>query len=165
MTGWHPCVSLLQGIASRCVGIDETESMDEPNLEATPTLAEENQKRARLRIRQAAMGVVSKKGFGATIEEIASQAGVSPRTVFRHYSSHDQLIVAVAKEMFEACARRPFGGVMAPEDDLYGWLEALALTIHSRNAEILGAAFWDLHAPSLEASEAFAEVAVLRREF
>jgi AcrR family transcriptional regulator len=139
--------------------------MDDGPMRSIPTLAEEKQAHARMRIRQAATEVVARQGFGATVEEIAERSGVSPRTIFRHYASHDHLMVAVAKEMFEACGRRPFGGVVSPAPDLRGWLESLALAIHSRNVEILGLAFWDVHAPSLEDSEVLTEVAALRRAY
>ncbi len=109
------------------------------------------------------MEVVAFRGFDATVAEIAEASGVSPRTVFRLYASHDQLIVATVKDMFEASGQ-PTEGVPTPTDDLDGWIEGLALTIHTRNAEILGEAFWDIHAPSRNASEALSEVDALRRE-
>jgi AcrR family transcriptional regulator len=129
------------------------------------SLAEEQRQVTRNRIRQAAMQVVAQRGFDATIEEIARVSGVSPRTIFRHYTSQSNLIISTVKDMFEACGRRPIEGLPSPETDLDGWLAGLGVTIHTRNAEILGKAFWDLHAPDLEESEALAEVSVLRREF
>ena len=111
------------------------------------------------------MVVVAKRGFDATVDEIAQVSGVSPRTVFRHYSSHDRLIVNTVKDMWEACGRRPIEGLPAPTEDLNGWIEGLAVTIHTRNAEILGDAFWDIHAPRHNASEVLNEVDTLRREF
>jgi AcrR family transcriptional regulator len=107
------------------------------------------------------MEVVARRGFDATVEEIAQGSGVSPRTIFRHYASHDRLIVTTVNDIFEACGGR------ADElgDDLDGWIEGLALTIHTRNAEIVGEAFWDIHAPKRNASEPFSEVAALRREY
>ena len=136
------------------------------NSERThPTsLAEEQRQLTRNRIRQAAMQVVAQRGFDATIEEIARVSGVSPRTIFRHYSSQSNLIICTVKDMFEACGRRPIEGLPSPEVDLDGWLSGLGIAIHTRNAEILGEAFWDLHAPDLKESEALAEVSVLRRE-
>jgi len=89
---------------------------------------------------------------------------VSPRTIFRHYVSHDRLIFSTVKDMFAACGRRPIEGLPRPADDLDGWLEGLAVTIHTRNAEILGEAFWDIHGPNCSASEVLAEVGALRRE-
>jgi AcrR family transcriptional regulator len=129
-----------------------------------PSLAEEQKQLTRTRIRRAAMEVVARRGFDATVDEIARVSGVSPRTIFRHYATHHNLIVATVKDMFEACGQRPIEGLPAPQDDLNGWLEGLALTIHTRNAEILGRAFWDIHAPMTDPSSVMAEVAALRRE-
>lgn len=125
------------------------------------------------------MEVVAKSGFDATVEEIAQLSGVSPRTIFRHYLSHDRLVAATVKDMFEACGRYPIEGLPRVVDDLEGyldalpqdfddldsWLESLAVTIHTRTARIFGEAFWDIHAPSTRASEALSEVASLRREY
>ncbi|HLN41296.1 MAG TPA: TetR/AcrR family transcriptional regulator [Acidimicrobiales bacterium] len=133
--------------------------------EAPSSLAEERQRLTRSRIRRAAMEVVARRGFDATVEEIAQLSGVSPRTIFRHYKSHDRLIVATVKDMWEACGQRPIEGLPSPSEDLDGWLEGLALTIHTRNAEIIGEAFWDIHAPRDKDSDALSEVPDLRREY
>jgi AcrR family transcriptional regulator len=111
------------------------------------------------------MEVVAQRGFDATVDEIAHVSGVSPRTIFRHYSSHDRLIVNTVRDMCEACGRRPIEGLTPPTDDLDSWIEGLALTIHTRNAEILGNAFWDIHAPRHSASEVLDEVDALRRDY
>jgi AcrR family transcriptional regulator len=111
------------------------------------------------------MEVVARRGFDATVEEIAQTSGVSPRTIFRHYACHDQLIVSTVKDMFEACARRPVEGLPSPTDDLDGWLEGLASTIHTRNAEILGQACWDIHGPTEHLTGALSELVPLRREY
>ncbi len=138
--------------------------MNEPRGSLAPSLAEEQKQLTRDRIRRAAMEVVARRGFDATVDEIARTSGVSPRTIFRHYASHDRLIVSTARDMFAACGRRPIEGLPPPDRDLDGWLEGLAVTIHTRNAEILGEAFWDIHAPDGGSSGALAEVAALRRE-
>ena len=125
------------------------------------------------------MEVVALRGFDATVEEIAELSGVSPRTIFRHYRSHDRLIAATVKDMFEACGRYPIEGLPRLVDDLDGWLEGLprlvddldgwlellAVTIHTRTARIFGRAFWDIHAPSGKETEAMSEVAELRRKY
>ncbi len=135
-------------------------------MDETPaTLAQERQQLTRARIRRAAMKVVARRGFDATVEEIAQLSGVSPRTIFRHYQSHDRLIVATVKDMWEACGQRPIEGLPEPSQDLDGWLEGLALTIHTRNAEIIGEAFWDIHAPNHNDTQALADIPELRREF
>lgn len=125
------------------------------------------------------MEVVARRGFAATVEEIAQVSGVSPRTVFRHYSTHDALIAATVRDMFEACGRYPLKSLPRLVDDLEGWIsglprrvedldawiEGLAVTIHTRNARIFGEAFWDIHGPNCRSSEVLAEVADLRRAY
>ena len=115
------------------------------------------------RIRTAARVVVSQKGFAATVDEIAVEAGVSPRTVFRHYATRDELIVDAVKAMFEAAGARPIPGLPTAADDLDGWIEGLAATIHTRNAEIVGQAFWDIHAP--QSSETLGEIQTIREQY
>ena len=128
------------------------------------------------------MEVVAKRGFDATVDEIAQLSGVSPRTIFRHYVSHDRLMAATVMDMFEECGHYQVEGVPRLVDDLDGWidglpheiddleelgewLERVAVTIHTRTARIFGEAFWDIHAPTANPSEALAEVAALRRRY
>jgi AcrR family transcriptional regulator len=128
------------------------------------SLGEEHQDLTRARIRAAAMKVVARHGFNATVEEIAQESGVSARTIFRHYTTHDRLIASTVVDMFEACGRGPIEGLPRSAEDFDGWLEGLASTIHFRNAEIVGAAFWDIHTSRLRESESLMELATTRRE-
>lgn len=109
------------------------------------------------------MEAVARRGFDATVEEIAQMSGVSARTIFRHYASHDQLVLATVKDMFAACGRRPIEGLPSPDADLDAWIEGFMVTIHTRNAEILGEAFWDIHTPSRTTSAVLGEIGPLRR--
>ena len=84
---------------------------DEPAASSPPSLADEQKQLTRDRIRRAAMVVVARRGFDATVEEIARESGVSPRTIFRHYATQGSLILATVKDMFEACGRRPIACV------------------------------------------------------
>jgi AcrR family transcriptional regulator len=136
----------------------------EENGSSPPSLADEQQQLTRSRIRRAAMEVVARRGFAATIDEIAQASGVSPRTIFRHYTNHDQLMVSTVKDMFEACGQRPIAGLPSPTDDVDGWIEGLAVTIHTRTVEILGDAFWDIHAPNVTGSAAYADLDDQRRQ-
>ena len=122
--------------------------MDETQKPPSPSLADEHQGLTRSRIRSAAMEVVARRGFDATVSEIAEVSGVSPRTIFRHYASHDRVDPGHGqghvRGVWPACER-----TAAPTST--AWLEGLAVTIHTRNAEIIGEAFWDIHAPSATA--------------
>ncbi len=111
------------------------------------------------------MAVVARRGFDATVAEIADISGVSARTIFRRYASHDQLIASTVKDMFEECGRGPVEGIPRSSEDLDGWLEGIAGTIHTRNAEIIGDAFWDIHAPRYHASDIILELDAYRREY
>ena len=137
-------------------------------------LPEEQRDFTRSRIRQAAMEVVGRRGFDATVAEIAEVSGVSARTIFRHFMSHDQLIAETVRDMFEACGLprqsvdidRWVEGIPRPVEDLDAWIEHIAVTFHTRSASIFGSAFWDIYAPPAhDASEVLSEIAVLRRDY
>ena len=120
------------------------------------------------------MEVVARRGFDATVAEIAEVSGVSERTIFRHFMSHDQLIAETVRDMFEACGLprqsvdidRWVEGIPHPAEDLDDWIEHIAVTFHTRSAKIFGVAFWDIYAPPAnKASEVLSEIAVLRRDY
>jgi AcrR family transcriptional regulator len=147
--------------------------MDTSQPQLRPSLIEEQQELTRSRIRQAALAVVARRGFSATVDEIAQGSGVSPRTIFRYYQTHDRLIAATVEDMYEEC------GLPQRLDDLDDWIRDLAVLVddvdewigvvasefHTRSASIFGAAFWDISAPRHHESEALAEVDALRRDY
>jgi AcrR family transcriptional regulator len=137
------------------------------------SLDDERRGVTRSRIRRAAMEVVAERGFDATVDEIAQAAEVSSRTVFRHYSTHDELIAATVRDMFEACGlpRRveDFDALIdsLPQlfHDLDSWIDGMAYAFHTRSAQIFGAAFWDIHSPRPRPSPVLREVDALRRDY
>ena len=93
---------------------------------SAPSLMEERHLITESRIRRAAIEVVARRGFKATIGEVAEVAGVSPRTIIRHCVSHDRLIVDTVKAMFDSWDRGSVeAGLPRPDDDLDGWLEGV----------------------------------------
>ena len=127
----------------------------------------------RARIRAASMEIVARDGFDATVEDIARLSGVSARTIFRHYESHDQLIAATVRDIFEQCGfpplvqdvAGPLDRVAQAVDDLDAWIDLVAFRFHTRGAEVFGAAFWDIHSPRRNDTEALAQIAVLRQQY
>ncbi len=120
------------------------------------------------------MEVVARRGFDATVDEIAQVSGVSPRTIFRHFVSHDQLIAETVRDMFEACGLprqsvdldRWVEGIPRPVEDLNDWIEHIAVTFHTRSVSIFGAAFWDIYAPhSNKSSAVLLEIDALRHDY
>jgi AcrR family transcriptional regulator len=143
-------------------GAHTVEESQDDRVLGRPSLAGEQTALTRSRIGRGAMEALARYGFDATVEEIAQLSGVSPRTIFRHFKTHDQLILATVKDIFEACGR-PAESSAHSRDDLEVWLRELASTVHLRNAEIVGNAFWDIHIPRADPSEPLGEVERLRR--
>jgi AcrR family transcriptional regulator len=110
-----------------------------PSL-AAPSLADEQRELVRARILRAAGSVLAARGLAATVDDVAEAAGVSRRTVFRHFMTRDALFVAVIR----AGIRRYAEQIPPPgDDDLRGWLRELLAVTHRLNAGN-GRVFWDL---------------------
>ena len=58
----------------------------------------------RARLLEAAHEVLRERGVGAEIKEIAERAGVGVGTFYRNFPTKDDLIIAIAQEMFDAIA-------------------------------------------------------------
>jgi AcrR family transcriptional regulator len=106
-----------------------------------PSLADEQRKLAQARILRAAGAALAARGLATTVDDVAEAAGVSRRTVFRHFATRDALFVAVIR----AGVRRYSEQIPAPPegDDLRDWLAELLEVIHRLNARN-GRVFWDL---------------------
>ncbi len=126
------------------------------------SLAAEKRQLTEDRILRAAVAAMALRGFSATVEEVAALAGVSARTIYRYFATHDQLIAAGIREGLTA-AGQPIHGLPSVKDDLDGWIERIALEAHTRNAAIIGAAFWDVLGPTPSTSEEIEAARTLRR--
>jgi AcrR family transcriptional regulator len=115
-----------------------------PGSLVAPSLADEQREVAHARILRAAGAVLAARGLAATIDEVAEAAGVSRRTIFRHFATRDALFVAVIR----AGVRRYAEQLPAPPagDDLRDWLADLLVITHRLNARN-GRVFWDLVGP------------------
>jgi len=105
-----------------------------------PSLAEEQREVAQARILRAAGSVLAARGLAATVDDVAEAAGVSRRTIFRHFVTRDALFVAVIR-----AGIRRYGEQIPPpgDDDLRSWLRELLEVTHKLNAGN-GRVFWDL---------------------
>jgi len=109
-----------------------------------PSLGEESRALARTRIVQGALASLAVSGLDATVDEVAEAAGVSRRTVFRHFATHGELFAAAIAEGIQVLeARMP--GPPPPGDDIEKWLIDTAVTMHELYRELVGRAFWDIH--------------------
>ena len=113
-------------------------------------------------VRDAARTLLLDRGPDITMDDIAAAAGVSRRTVFRHFDSRDHLLAVALEDGI-----RRYGDHLPRFDgDWETWLRALCDTTHRIHAEY-GAGYWELlHRtdlpPELTATERKRQV--LRRE-
>ena len=113
-------------------------------LEAQPTLGAELRAVATARILRGAIAALVRHGLDATADDVATESGVSRRTVFRYFPTQGELFVAAIEEVYriyDATLPEPPG----PETSLHSWLSEVATTYHALNARYVGLAFWDFH--------------------
>jgi AcrR family transcriptional regulator len=123
-------------------------------------LADEQRRLARDRIERAALTVLGREGMASTVEDVAAEAGVSVRTVFRHYGTRDHMIATALRSQLQH-----YGDTLPRPDkggQLDDWLPKLLVEVHRRNAE-MGRAYWELAAHSGSLEGELAEVAELRQ--
>jgi AcrR family transcriptional regulator len=80
--------------------------------------------RNRERILEVAKKEFIRSGANATLEEIAKKAGVGPGTLYRHFPTREDLLVAVYRSEMEklAAAERRLAEILPPVEALRAWL-------------------------------------------
>lgn len=124
------------------------------------TLAEEQRDVARTRILHAARRALAARGLATTVEEVAEAAGVSRRTVFRHFATRERLFAATISEGLRVYSNQI---PRSPGDDIDEWLDELLLATHRANARN-GRIYWELAAFEPELTGELAAAAAERRE-
>lgn len=126
---------------------------------AARSLADEQREVAQLRIVRAAGAVLAARGLAATVDDVAEAAGVSRRTIFRHFATREALFVTVIRAGIRRYAEQipapPCGG------DLRDWLPELLAVTHRLNARN-GRVFWDL--VGVQAADLSGELALAAEE-
>src|SRR5687767_3821048 len=94
----------------------------------TITLGDEQREVARTRILKAACEVLQRQGTRSTVDDVATAAGVSRRTVFRYFPTHGHLLATAMQAIIErTSALVP----SAPEgQDVQEWLRDTAVRFH-----------------------------------
>jgi AcrR family transcriptional regulator len=76
----------------------------EPHAGRTPATKRSDARRNEQTLLQAAAAVFVNSGVDAPVREIASRAGVGMGTIYRHFPTRADLVVAVYRHQVEACA-------------------------------------------------------------
>jgi AcrR family transcriptional regulator len=133
-----------------------------------PSLRDDARSQARTRIIEGAMVAIAASGLDATIDEVALAAGVSRRTVFRHFASHGELIAATINEGLRYLGTH-LPSAPPPGVDTQTWLSESVVVLHDQTRRLLGRAFWDIHIDRpdqpVEVTEALLDVVTFRYHF
>src|SRR5579863_1271624 len=80
--------------------------------------------RNRERILEVAKQAFTKSGASASLDDIAKQSGVGPGTLYRHFSTREELLEAVYRTEVEklAGAERKFAATYPPIEALRAWM-------------------------------------------
>ncbi|HEY4762928.1 MAG TPA: TetR/AcrR family transcriptional regulator [Candidatus Sulfotelmatobacter sp.] len=80
--------------------------------------------RNRQRILEVAKQAFTRSGANTSLDNIASEAGVGPGTLYRHFPTREELLQAVYRSEMEklAAAERKFAQSMPPLEALRAWL-------------------------------------------
>src|SRR6204780_735788 len=78
----------------------------------------------RQRILDVAKDAFARHGANASLDDIASEAGVGPGTLYRHFPTREELLQAVYRSEMEklAAAEQKFAQTMPPIEALRAWL-------------------------------------------
>jgi AcrR family transcriptional regulator len=95
-------------------------------------LREQRRERNAREIQQAAMSLFAERGYAAvTVEDIASEAGISERTFFRYFASKDHLLVAEAGRRIEVIHE----SLTEQDDTLDAWQALRNAVLHQSTSE------------------------------
>src|SRR5919106_2014584 len=89
----------------------------------------------RIIIDAAAELFMERRSGGFSIQEVADQAGLTHRTVYRYFPSRQELMAAAARQLAPSIAEDPFGEVSTVEE----WVEAVGshFTVTEANFEVV----------------------------
>ena len=92
--------------------------------EVTDRKPRSDAQRNRERILEVAKQEFTRSGANASLEDIAKKAGVGPGTLYRHFPTREELLVAVYRSEMEklAGAARTFADTLPPVEALRAWL-------------------------------------------
>jgi AcrR family transcriptional regulator len=92
--------------------------------------------RNRERLLEIAKEAFTRSGANVSLDEVAKQAGIGARTLYRHFPTRDALLEAVYRTEAErlAAAERKFADTLSPIEALRAWM-LLFVGLHRGQAD------------------------------
>src|SRR5580704_11876871 len=102
--------------------------------EVTDRKPRSDAQRNRERILEVAKQEFTRSGANASLEEIAKKAGVGPGTLYRHFSTREELLVAVYRSEVEklAGAALTLADTLPPVEALRAWLLLFVVAVEAK---------------------------------
>lgn len=130
---------------------------------AGTSLLEEQRDVAKARIVRAAQRALAAKGLATTVDDVAEAAGVSRRTVFRHFASRERLFAVAIRAALRSYADHVPAAPTGDDADIDSWLRELLVAAHRLNARN-GRIYWELSALEADLPGELAAAGAERRE-
>lgn len=118
---------------------------------ATLSVAEERRLMVRRRILAAARTVGARHGLDLRMADVAEEAGLSKRTLFRHFGSREGLIQETFQFGIDGYAERVPRPM--PDEQPEQWLHQAVVRVHQLNSHV-GRLWWDLASHVAEEGDA-----------
>jgi AcrR family transcriptional regulator len=106
---------------------------------AAPTIADAKRRATVDVVLAAARHLLLARGLDSTMDDIAQEAGVSRRTLFRHFESRDRLVAEALEEGIELYGE----SLPSFEGDWRTWLRGVCDAAHEMQAHY-GPGYWEL---------------------
>lgn len=119
-------------------------SRAEADSETLNTLLDDPKAVVRLRILRAARHLISRHGLSVSMEDIAEAARMGRRTMFRYFSSHEELIAAALSSALDWYDQQ-IAEVTRADQPLETWLTQLVTRLHNIH-RAAGRGLWQLAA-------------------
>jgi len=96
----------------------------------------------RLRVLRSTRPLLAERGLSVSMDEIAAAAGVSRRSLFRHFESRDELVAETLGSVIDAY-EGGVGDALSGERELDEWLTNMVTTLYRAHRDA-GRGVWEL---------------------
>jgi AcrR family transcriptional regulator len=119
---------LLALVSVKSAPYSDTQALSSANVQAVvdiDDLLDNPKSLTRYRVLRAARPLLATRGLAVSMDDIAEAAGVSRRSLFRHFESRDALVAAALESTIDNFDNE-LTDALAADGDMHDWLSAIA---------------------------------------